>query len=282
MARRKRELICGYCRETFIRDRDREYCSPKCAGYAGARNKERILESAEVKTVWSYGGGVESVAMACLIYIGVLPKPDYAIMTLCGYDYKHTIDYLNQTTIPKLSEVGVNIETIKVADNNLFAPNGMIRLPAFTHKHGKPTKFRTLCNGSWKVEPALRWMRNKGIKRAINWIGINADEYPRRKRKSNAKWITYQYPLAESINDKPNLNMTRQDCIELIGKTWRKIPHKSACIICPNKTLKDWYELKHNHTEDWNRAVKIEKEMHKTNPNIFLHRTRVPLEQAPI
>ena len=187
MARRKRELICEYCGEVFIRDRNRDYCSSQCAGHAGARNKERILESAEAKTVWSYGGGVESAAVACLIYKGILPKPDYSIMTMCGYDYQHTINYLNTVTIPKLSEVGVNIETIKVADNNPFAPNGMTRLPAFTYKDGKPTKLRTLCNGSWKVEPALKWMRNKGIKRAINWIGINTDEYPRRKPKSIRK-----------------------------------------------------------------------------------------------
>ena len=43
MARRKRELICGYCRETFIRDRNREYCSPQCAGHVGVERKRARL-----------------------------------------------------------------------------------------------------------------------------------------------------------------------------------------------------------------------------------------------
>ena len=201
---------------------------------------------------------------------------------MCGYDYQHTINYLNTVTIPKLSEVGVNIETIKVADNNPFAPNGMTRLPAFTYKDGKPTKLRTLCNGSWKVEPALKWMRNKGIKRAINWIGINTDEYPRRKRKSIRKWLQYQYPLAEDINNNPSPKLNREGCIKLIQSVGWQIPHKSACIICPNKTVKDWYKLKYLYQDEWKRTIKIEKKIHKINPNMFLHRSRVPLEQAPI
>ena len=45
-------------------------------------------------TVWSYGGGTQTAAIAVLILQGRLPKPDIAVMADTGREIASTWDYL--------------------------------------------------------------------------------------------------------------------------------------------------------------------------------------------
>ena len=260
------------CKKPFkTKHLHQETCSRRC-GITLLRKRE--IEQNKNYQVWSCGGGVDSVGVAVLIYQGELPKPDYAIMTDNGYEASYTWDYVNQTLKPKMLEVGVNLHIIKSSDyvNMNIVVNNRVVLPAYSSQNGKVVRFNTQCSGPWKLIPVKRWLREQGVKRCVNWVGISADE-GRRVKDSRLKWITYKYPLAER-------NLSRRDCKRLITKAGWPVPLRSSCIICPQKTDNQWLDLRDDYPDDWDRAVEIERDIHKTHPYIFLHRSLLPLQYA--
>ncbi|MFA5385638.1 MAG: hypothetical protein WC364_13465, partial [Eubacteriales bacterium] len=194
------EKICKGCGKSFKTNRNaREYCGHPCSNSAIAKEREAKKLDVPIATVWSCGGGVDSTAIAVLIYTGRLPKPDLAVMTDCGYEKTTTWDYVYGVLIPKMKEVGVNLQIIKTLDysnNDLFDKSGHLVVPAHAMIDSKPTKLKTHCNQNWKVRPMQRWLREQGIKRCENWIGIAADEV-KRARPSTLQWFQLRYPLVE-------------------------------------------------------------------------------------
>jgi hypothetical protein len=59
-------------------------------------------------TVWSYGGGTQTAAIAVLILQGKLPKPDIAVMADTGREIQSTWDYLYTVVQPALDSIGVD------------------------------------------------------------------------------------------------------------------------------------------------------------------------------
>jgi hypothetical protein len=57
------------------------------------------------------------------------------------------------------------------------------------------------------------------------WIGISADENPKRCKPAQEAWIVNRYPLRE-------LGMTRADCATWLWKNYHVVVPKSACIGC--------------------------------------------------
>jgi len=253
----------------------RRFCSKKCSSPANANKKrDKTLKTRREYIVWSCGGGVDSVAMAVLIWQGKLPKPDYAIMTDNGYDASYTWDYINQVLKPKLSEVGVELQIIKSSDyvNTDIVVNGWVVLPAYSWHEGKAGRFSTKCSGPWKSTSTKRWLKEQGVKRCVNWLGIAADEKQRAK-ESNLQWFKYEYPLIP-------LNLARRDCKRLIAKAGWPAAMRSSCVMCPQKTDNQWLDLRDDYPDDFQRAIDIEKEMHKTHPNVFIHRSLKQLRDA--
>jgi len=236
--------------------------------------RKRERECNRIFQVWSCGGGVDSAAMAVLICQGRLPKPDYAIMTDNGYDSSYTWDYVDQVLKPKLAEIGVDLVIIKskeYVDTNIVK-GGTVVIPAYSKKDGKAVRFGTKCSGTWKLTPAKRWLRERGVERCINWIGIAADE-PNRIRQSRLKWISFKYPLYE-------YNLSRRDCKRLIKEAGWPVPLRSSCVMCPQRTDNQWLDLRDDYPGDYQRAVDIEMGMHETNPDVFLHRSLKRLDHA--
>src|SRR5690606_29479945 len=151
-------------------------------------------------TVWSCGGGVESTAIAALIYTGALPKPDYAVMTDSDWEKQSTWDYVENVLITKLADVGVKLHIIKTTDytdNRLVDNGGYLLIPAFqANGTKKGVRFRTSCNALWKVRPVRNWLRERGVMKCENWVGISADEQ-HRMREPDKRWFRHRYPLVE-------------------------------------------------------------------------------------
>lgn len=269
------QLICESCGEEFQHIRkNRRYCGKGCSSPINALKKGDKLRLEKEYSVWSCGGGVDSVAMAVLIYQGELPKPDYAIMTDNGYDASYTWDYVNQILKPKLSEVGVELHIIQSQDyvDTSIVKNGQVVLPAYSWQDGKPVRFNTKCSGAWKLTPVKRWLKDQGVKRCINWVGIAADE-GQRVKQSRLQWISFKYPLFER-------NLSRRDCKRLIRAAGWPIPLRSSCVMCPQRTDNQWLDMRDDYPDDWNKAIEIEKEIHKTHHHVFLHRSLRPLSEA--
>src|SRR5262245_54993426 len=98
--------------------------------------------------VWSYGGGVQSAAIAVLIRQGVLPVPDLAGIADTGREVQTTWAYLREVIQPYLLPTGVQIEIVPhtAASVDLYDRHGAVMIPAFT----ATGRLRTFCSGEWK------------------------------------------------------------------------------------------------------------------------------------
>lgn len=141
----------------------------------------------KMKTVWSYGGGKQSVAIAALIVQGELPKPDLIVMADTGRERSSTWRYLDDWIRPILSQQGLEVHiaphslsTVDLWRGEIVDGEGKetLLIPAFTTltKTGEVAKLPTYCSNEWKRRVVMRWLKAQGIDRAEMWLGISRDE----------------------------------------------------------------------------------------------------------
>jgi hypothetical protein len=226
-----------------------------------------------VKEVWSCGGGTQSGAIAALISMGKLPRPDIAFMTNTGRERSSTWPFVDGFIRPALASVGLELQVVQAAD---FARldvywNDTILLPGYTTMSGQVGKLSPFCSGKWKRDVGERFLRSVGVETCRNWIGISRDE-TRRIRAKHRPWIDLWYPL---IFEVP---LHRHQCVELIrAQGWTgHIPH-SACYMCPNLSDAEWIDMKMNWPKDFTAACDMETEARSKDSHFYLHPSCVPL-----
>lgn len=273
-------LTCANCGRTFQSERrSKRFCCRDCSNkYNGDKKVYKAKEKGE-KIVWSSGGGIQSTAIAVLIWQGVLRKPDFAFMADCGFESQKTYEYIERVTKPKLAEVGVDFKLVKSSDYanvSIIDPRGYCNIPAFELKpDGHVSHYGTRCNGDWKQKVLKRWLREQGVSFCIDWVGISTDEAHRGGKNTGLKWIENRYPLLE-------LGLSRDDCRKLILDAGWEMPQRTSCIMCPQRSLFEWLRLKVECPEDFERACQIEEEIQKVNPNIWLTPKCKPLRDILI
>ncbi len=96
--------------------------------------------------VWSYGGGVQSVAIGVLIVEGALPVPDLAVIADTGRERRATWDYLRDRMQPYLDRVGLTVQVAPhtLARKDLYATSGLTLVPAYTPE-GRLGKWCATC-----------------------------------------------------------------------------------------------------------------------------------------
>lgn len=236
-------------------------------------------------TVWSYGGGTQSIAIAALIIQGKIPKPDFAVIADTSFERGTTWKYLDLVTNPMLKKVGLKIERLEPWDwvspwgkqgpEKVFASNETVLIPAFSSETSGPSaKLPNYCTKAWKIESVNRWLRMKhGVKvsETQKWLGLSFDE-PRRWVKHYGKpeiWL----PLVE-------LRIKRQEAIRIVEKMGWPTPPRSACFMCPNQSDDEWFDLKSNHPTEFARAVEIERQVRSVDPHAWFHSSCVPLDEV--
>jgi hypothetical protein len=227
--------------------------------------------------VWSCGGGTQSGAIAALIALGKLPRPDFAFMTNTGRERASTWPFVDGFIRPALASVGLELTIVNAAEFarlDVYWNDTTMLLPVYTKQSGTVGKLSPFCSGKWKRDVAERWMRSVGIKICRNWIGISRDEV-RRIRAQNSAWLELWYPL---IFEVP---LHRHECVELIrSQGWAgHIPH-SACYMCPNHADAEWIDMKLNWVDDFNLACVLEAEMRLKDADFYLHPSCVPLAEV--
>ena len=104
------------------------------------------------------------------------------------------------------------------------------------------------------------------------WIGISLDEMV-RAREARDKWNYHRFPLLE-------LELKRHELIKWFDERYpNQTLTKSSCTFCPYHDNNTWRNMKKNDVESWNDAVSFEKKLHKKNPNEFLHKLCIPLDE---
>lgn len=97
-------------------------------------------------SVWMYGGGTQSIAIAALILQGKLPVPTWAVIADTGREKQSTWDYL-EFLQPKLPFTIHRISKAKYATVDLWRGDTLL-IPAFTNQSGEVAKLGTY-NDRW-------------------------------------------------------------------------------------------------------------------------------------
>lgn len=271
--------ICRGCGAWFYASREnREYHSLPCRNRATARVYVADLKKIKPTIVWSCGGGVDSTAIAVLILRGNIPKPDMVLMTDVGWEPETTWNHVKGVLMPAMERAGIPFHLIRTedyCDPVLFDPQGRLTIPAYRYdEDGNIVRLRTFCSGQWKLQVGRRWMRAQGIERCVNWIGIAADE-KQRVRQSGLFWLENAYPLAGSVD--PDVELTRDECLDLIEAHGWPEPPRTSCVMCPQKDRAGWRFLQKHSPMDWERAVMIDEYIRGLMPGTYLHRSMAPL-----
>jgi hypothetical protein len=228
--------------------------------------------------VWSYGGGVQSAAIGVLIATGRLPKPDLAVIADTGREARSTWDYLENVMQPFL-RAWCNLEIQRaphtLATVDLYGHNGDLLIPAFTGTGGK---LPTFCSNEWKRRVVARWLRQQGVEECDLWLGISADELQRARTGADPQWMRNVYPLLTLVQPA----MARADCVVLLLHHALPLPEKSACWMCPLRSNEEWRALRDKYPVDFWAAENLEQAIRAKDPDVFLHRSGVPLKDVDL
>lgn len=218
--------------------------------------------------VWSYGGGVQSTAIACLVASGKLPKPDLIVMADTGREPRATWDYLHKHADPLLARHGLKVEIAphELATVDLFSTQGKPLMPMFSTVNGKIGGTTNFCSGEWKKRVVRRWLRQRGVKQATMWLGISRDEASRMK-DSDVKWLTHSYPLID-------LRLKRADCVRIIEKAGLPPAPRSSCWMCPYRGSQEWANLP---DDEFAAAQAVEREIQAVDSKLWLLNSGLPL-----
>lgn len=238
--------------------------------------------------IFSYGGGVQSTAVLCLVASGRV-QYDAFIFANVGNDSENpaTLEYIERYARPFADAHGIKL--IEVQKRNragelqtlkgrIMTSPRSVPLPAWLSS-GAPGN-RT-CTSDFKIQVIARWQKQNGATKnnpAVAGIGISTDEWTRARSDSGIAWQTLEYPLLD-------MRLSRNDCRKIIQDAGLPIPPKSSCFFCPFHNRREWERLKRDEPDLFAQAVEIDHHIRaKRNElgkdGMFLHVSRVPLDKA--
>ena len=209
--------------------------------------------------VLSNGGGVQTFAIQCLIAQGEIEKPDLVLFADTGGESDETYLHIQNIQKPLLAQLGIPFISIKRSPDELF-----------WHSYNSGVTPRPpLCSWMFKRDVINRYLKRLGHAQVM--IGISLDEESRGYKKSAVSWVENIYPLLE-------LELTRDDCIDAIGRQNLPVPPKSGCWFCPYLRTSQWYDLKRDFPDKFNLALKMEADTGHTlrkNQQPLIYRIRL-------
>ena len=245
----------------------------------------------------SLGAGVQSTTLALLAIEGALPKPDGAIFADTGWEPQAVYDHLDRL-VTELNRAGIPLHRVAQGNlrNDAIDPqHRYVSVPYFVRNPDDTDGMgRRQCTSEYKLAPINRKVREllgakapryRHVPRgnvAEQWIGFSTDEVHRVNDRPGVRYLRPRYPLLE-------LGMSRKDCQRwLASRGWGNTT-KSACVGCPYHGNAQWRDMRDNRPEEWADAVAFDAAIrtggsHGLPPNseAFLHRSRIPLDIAPI
>ena len=239
--------------------------------------------------VLSLGAGVQSTTMALMAAHGEFEHmPDCAIFADTGAEPRAVMDHLSWLMSDNVLPYPVHI----VQKSNLYddimrgvhsTGHRFASIPFHGISDKGPMMARRQCTSEYKISP----IRKKVVEilgghpkgGCEMWIGISTDEILRAK-SSNVQYITHRHPLIDK-------GMNRWDCLQWMSKNGYPKPTKSSCTFCPFHSNFEWRWLRDNDVDGWNQAVEVDRALRlegatRFNSKLFLHKDRVPLDEADI
>ncbi|MBW0294034.1 hypothetical protein ATN37_25570 [Rhodococcus sp. MH15] len=245
----------------------------------------------------SLGAGVQSTVLALMACDGTLAGLDGAIFADTGWEPPNVYRQVDKLEV-EFSRAGIPLYRVSVGNirNDITDPESRFAsVPWFIRNpDGSEGMGRRQCTSEYKLRPiGLKVRELLGAKypdfrsvprgnTAEQWIGFSTDEIHRVNDKQANLYTTKRYPLLD-------LDMSRKDCERWLRASGWGDTAKSACIGCPFHGNAAWRDLRDNHPEEWSDAVEFDRLIRKGGARgeplrgeAFLHRSRVPLDLAPI
>jgi hypothetical protein len=124
-------------------------------------------------------------------------------------------------------------------------------------------------------------------------IGFSRDEIG-RVSDSSVKYMHSVFPLLDlegAADGRPG--WTRSDCLRYLRRKGFANVGKSSCIQCPFHGNAHWRDTRDSHPAEWQKACEFDRAIRAGHANAnakgqpllgtaYLHRSRMPLDQAPI
>jgi hypothetical protein len=243
--------------------------------------------------VLSLGAGVQSTTLALAASRGdVGPMPDCAIFADTQWEPKRVrrhLDWLKTQLRFPVYEVTAGSIRDAIRDRRNTTGQRFAAIPWFILRpDGSVGMGRRQCTKEYKLQPI-----NKEVRRLLGvgpkgyiapnsvemWIGISTDEVIRMK-PSRVKFMRNRFPLIEA-------GMNRAHCNRWLAERQAGAA-ESSCTGCPFHTNAMWRNLRDNEPDEWADAVEADRELRmnvdtrKMKGLEFMHRSCVPLDQAPI
>ncbi|MFJ4876567.1 hypothetical protein ACIP93_15305 [Streptomyces sp. NPDC088745] len=238
--------------------------------------------------------------MLALSAEGTLPKVDYAIFADTGWEPAAVYAHLDRLEQEIAKPAGISILRVSagnIRDDALNPDKRFASMPLYIlNQDGKPGMTRRQCTGEYKVKPIKKTIRSllgypypTRIPKDIwveQWIGISTDEFHRAK-DSDVKYMRNRHPL---ITD---LDWSRADCTRYLASIGLAETPKSSCLGCPFHGNAQWRHIRDTSPDEWQDVITFDAAIRQGNARAnatgnrllgqaFLHRSRVPLDQAPI
>lgn len=163
-------------------------------------------------------------------------------------------------------------------------------IAAFTHESEVQRS-----TGEYKIKPIKKKVREllgyphpKRIPDGMfveQWVGISTDEFHRAK-DTDVRYMRNQHPLID-------LGWSRADCVRYLTSLDLADTPKSSCLGCPFHGNAQWRHIRDTSPTEWDDVVAFDTAIRQGNARAnasgnpllgqaFLHRSRLPLDQAPI
>jgi len=163
------------------------------------------------------------------------------------------------------------------------------------NKDGGQGMTRRQCTGEYKIKPIKRQVREllgypypQRIPKDVfveQWVGISTDEFHRAK-DADVKYMRNRHPLIDK-------GWSRNDCVRYLTSLGLADTPKSSCLGCPFHGNAQWRHIRDTSPDEWRDVVAFDAAIRTGNARAnasgnqllgqaFLHRSRVPLAEAPI
>lgn len=249
--------------------------------------------------VFSFGGGVQSVAVLALQIQGQLPTPfDEYVFANVGDDSENpdTLDYFAEIVQPMAAAHGIKMTTRQKTrygkpDTVLEAvkrDNRSIPIPVYMPSGSKSNR---ACTVEFKVRVVDQHIKQDHAGQRVEiGIGFSTDEtrrlngreegwHDRHGKKAYGFWKRFTYPLLD-------LGISRHQAAFLIARFGLPVPPSSECWFCPFMGRSKRIEQKRNRPDLWQATCELEnivnaKRDKMGRDHVYLHPGLHPMDRVP-
>lgn len=189
----------------------------------------------------SYGGGVNSTALAVMSVTGAMPEYGDVkfIFADTGNEKPETIRYIKQVFIPYLQKHGKFLIVVKPE---------LTVLARWQKYEMTGSRLYRSCTDHGKIRPIKEFISKHDDPKLL--IGIDAGEPHRAKPAKKGEFPRY-YPLVDYGFD-------RDGCVKIIENEGLMQPIKSGCWHCPFMRVREILDLAIARPNDFQHIVDLE------------------------